>query len=149
VGLLLCSFFSTSGFFVAYLKLLLINSFVIIYLFWFFLSYYFFHSGSKNHAIRKADMGARTVDTLYPTSTSNKGGIHIWNWIMTKLGLESSGKTNDEKTSEVFDSKSLYFPWHLLKSVDDTLYIIDRRWISAFITFLFKYYKFPVPSTFA
>ncbi|ESW06038.1 hypothetical protein PHAVU_010G014600 [Phaseolus vulgaris] len=72
-------------------------------------------------------MGARTVDTLYPTSTSNKGGIHIWNWIMTKLGVESSGKTNVEKTSEVFDSKSLYFPWHLLKSVDDTLYIIDRR----------------------
>nr|XP_007134043.1 hypothetical protein PHAVU_010G014600g [Phaseolus vulgaris]ESW06037.1 hypothetical protein PHAVU_010G014600g [Phaseolus vulgaris] len=82
---------------------------------------------SENHAIRKADMGARTVDTLYPTSTSNKGGIHIWNWIMTKLGVESSGKTNVEKTSEVFDSKSLYFPWHLLKSVDDTLYIIDRR----------------------
>ncbi|KAG2380897.1 uncharacterized protein HKW66_Vig0202700 [Vigna angularis] len=81
---------------------------------------------SENHAIRKADMGARTVDTLYPTSTSNKGGIHIWNWIMTKLGLESSGKTNVVETSEVFDSKSLHFPWHLLKSVDDTLFIIDR-----------------------
>ncbi|QCE04471.1 Six-bladed beta-propeller [Vigna unguiculata] len=88
---------------------------------------------SENHAIRKADMGARTVDTLYPTSTSNKGGIRIWNWIMTKLGLESSGKTNVEKTSEVFDSTSLYFPWHLLKSVDDTLYIIDRRFRTLWI----------------
>ncbi|RDY06154.1 Protein SUPPRESSOR OF QUENCHING 1, chloroplastic, partial [Mucuna pruriens] len=81
---------------------------------------------SENHAIRKADMGARIVETLYPTSTSNKGGIPIWNWIMRKLGLESSGKTNVEERTEVFDSKSLYFPWHLLKSVDDTLYIIDR-----------------------
>lgn len=81
----------------------------------------------KNHAIRKADMEARTVETLYPTSNSNKGGIHIWNSIMSKLGLESSGKANVEERSEVFDSKSLYFPWHLLKSVDDTLYIIDRR----------------------
>jgi len=93
-------------------------------------------------------MGARTVDTLYPTSTSNKGGIRIWNWIMTKLGLESSGKTNVEKTSEVFDSTSLYFPWHLLKSVDDTLYIIDRRWDKCFYYF-FKCYKHLVLSTFA
>ncbi|KAJ1427989.1 Six-bladed beta-propeller, TolB-like [Sesbania bispinosa] len=82
---------------------------------------------SENHAIRKADMEARIVETLYPTSTPKKGGVHIWNWIMNKLGLESSGETNDEERSEVFDSKSLYFPWHLLKSVDDTLYIIDHR----------------------
>ncbi|XP_027360430.1 LOW QUALITY PROTEIN: uncharacterized protein LOC113868757 [Abrus precatorius] len=82
---------------------------------------------SENHAIRKADIGARTVETLYPTTASNTGGIRIWNWIMSKLGLESSGETNVEEKSEVFDSKSLCFPWHLLKSVDDTLYIIDRR----------------------
>ncbi|KAL2325068.1 hypothetical protein Fmac_024126 [Flemingia macrophylla] len=88
---------------------------------------------SENHAIRKADMGARTVETLCPTSTSNKGGIHIWNWIMSKLGLESRGKTDVEEKSEVFDSKSLYFPWHLLKSVDDTLYVIDRRFQTLWI----------------
>lgn len=88
---------------------------------------------SENHAIRKADMEARTVETLYPTSNSNKGGIHIWNWIRSVLGLESSGKTNVEERSEVFDSKSLYFPWHLLKSVDDTLYILDRRFQTLWI----------------
>ncbi|TKY68598.1 NHL repeat-containing protein 2 [Spatholobus suberectus] len=88
---------------------------------------------SENHAIRKADMGARTVATLYPTSPSNKGGTHIWNWVMNKLGLESSGKTNVEERSEVFDSKSLYFPWHLLKSVDHTLYIIDRSFQTLWI----------------
>lgn len=81
---------------------------------------------SENDAIRKADMGARTVETLYPTSAPNKGGIQIWNWIMSKLGLESSGKTSVQERSEVFDSK-LYFPWHLLKSPDDTFYIMDRR----------------------
>lgn len=67
------------------------------------------------------------METLYPTSASKKGGIHIWNWIKNKLGLESSEESKDAETSEVFDSKSLYFPWHLLKSVDDTLYIIDHR----------------------
>ncbi|KAK7395821.1 hypothetical protein VNO78_16392 [Psophocarpus tetragonolobus] len=89
---------------------------------------------SENHAIRKADMGARTVKTLYPTKTSNKGGTYIWNWIMSKLGLESSGTTDVEERAEVFDSKSLYFPWHLLKSVDDNnLYIIDRRFQTLWI----------------
>ncbi|XP_061367843.1 uncharacterized protein LOC133310856 isoform X2 [Gastrolobium bilobum] len=81
---------------------------------------------SENHAIRKADMEARTVETLYPTTASGKEGVRIWNWIMSKLGLESTKESNVEERSEVFDSK-LYFPWHLLKSVDDTLYIIDHR----------------------
>ncbi|XP_020222583.1 uncharacterized protein LOC109805050 [Cajanus cajan] len=88
---------------------------------------------SENHAIRKADMGARTVETLYPSSASNKGGIHIWNWIMSKFGLESRGRTNVEGKYDVFDCKSLYFPWHLLKSVDDTLHIIDRRFQTLWI----------------
>ncbi|KAK7290157.1 hypothetical protein RIF29_04381 [Crotalaria pallida] len=82
---------------------------------------------SENNAIRKADIGARYVETLYPTSSSNKGGARIWNWIMNKLGLETSEETNDEEASEVFDSTSLYFPWHLLKSADNNFYIIDRR----------------------
>jgi hypothetical protein len=43
------------------------------------------------------------------------------------LGLESHVETIEEEKPEVLDSKSLYFPWHLLKSDDDTLYIIDRR----------------------
>ncbi|GAU40382.1 hypothetical protein TSUD_265260 [Trifolium subterraneum] len=82
---------------------------------------------SENHAIRRADMGARLVETLYPISTVNNGGGRIWNWIRSKLGLESHVETIEEEKPEVLDSKSLYFPWHLLKSDDDTLYIIDRR----------------------
>ncbi|KAF7825724.1 Protein SUPPRESSOR OF QUENCHING 1, chloroplastic isoform A [Senna tora] len=81
---------------------------------------------SENHAIRKADMETRLVETLYPTSASNKGNVRIWTWIMNKLGFESSVESNIEKDSEVFDSNPLYFPWHLLKSVDDTLFILDR-----------------------
>lgn len=80
---------------------------------------------SENHAIRRADMEARLVETLYLISTDNKGG-GIFNWILNKLGLETSVR-NMEK-SEVLDPKRLYFPWHLLKSDDDdTIYIIDRR----------------------
>ncbi|KAE9611094.1 hypothetical protein Lal_00016217 [Lupinus albus] len=82
---------------------------------------------SENHAIRKADMGARQVETLYPTRVSSKGGFSIWNWVTNKLGLESSEDTSIEEDSEVFDPKSLYFPWHLLKSADNTLHVIDRR----------------------
>jgi hypothetical protein len=72
-------------------------------------------------------MGARIVETLYPISTVNGGSGRIRNWIRSKLGLESSVETIEEEKPEVFDSKSLYFPWHLLKPDDDTLYIIDRR----------------------
>ncbi|OIW01028.1 hypothetical protein TanjilG_14211 [Lupinus angustifolius] len=82
---------------------------------------------SENHAIRKADMGLRQVETLYPTRASNKGRFSLWNWVTDKLGLGSSEETNDEEASQVFDPKSLYFPWHLLKSADNTLHIIDRR----------------------
>ncbi|WJX43228.1 hypothetical protein P8452_30362 [Trifolium repens] len=81
---------------------------------------------SENHAIRRADMGTRLVETLYPISTVNNGG-GIWNWIRSMLGLESHVETTEEEKPEVLDSKSLYFPWHLLKSDDDRLYIIDRR----------------------
>lgn len=72
-------------------------------------------------------MEARLVETLYPASASNKNNVPIWTWIMNKLGLESSVGSNVDEKSEVFDSKSLYLPWHLLKSVDNTLFILDRR----------------------
>ncbi|XP_054794189.1 uncharacterized protein LOC129299746 [Prosopis cineraria] len=82
---------------------------------------------SENHAIRKADMQARSVETLYPISASCKSNVPIWTWIMNKLGLESNAENNVDETSDVFGSKTPYLPWHLLKSVDDTLFILDRR----------------------
>ena len=74
-------------------------------------------------------MGARLVETLLPTSASSKRSVSLWTWIKDKLGLESNRGSNvDEgEIPEIFDSESLYFPWHLLKSADDTLFIMDRR----------------------
>ena len=78
---------------------------------------------TKNHAIRRADMGKRILETLYPTSNIDKKSNGLWTWIMNKLGL---GRSDDTK-SEDLDSESLMFPWHLMKSKDDTLLIINRR----------------------
>ncbi|XP_028804603.1 uncharacterized protein LOC114759567 [Neltuma alba] len=88
---------------------------------------------SENHAIRKADMEARSVETLYPTSASKKSSVRIWTWIMNKLGLESNVDTNVDETSDVFDSKTPVLPWHILRSVDDTLFILDRRFQAVWI----------------
>ncbi|KAK4263406.1 hypothetical protein QN277_028817 [Acacia crassicarpa] len=88
---------------------------------------------SENHAIRKADLEARSVHTLYPTSASNKSNGRIWSWIMNNLGLDSTVDSNVEETSDVFDSKTPYLPWHMLKSVDDILFILDRRFQTVWI----------------
>ncbi|KAI4354408.1 hypothetical protein L6164_003270 [Bauhinia variegata] len=83
---------------------------------------------SENHAIRKADMGARLVETLYPSRASKKGSVGIWTWIMNTLGLKGSWERSVDEHSEVLeDSKSLYLPWHLMKSGDDTLLIMNHR----------------------
>ncbi|KAK9282548.1 hypothetical protein L1049_005469 [Liquidambar formosana] len=77
---------------------------------------------SENHAIRRADMGRRVLDTLYPTCYTNRKTNTLWSWITNKLGL---GRNADTK-SEEFDSKSLMFPWHLMKSTENCFLIINR-----------------------
>ncbi|KAK9206381.1 hypothetical protein WN943_016656 [Citrus x changshan-huyou] len=77
---------------------------------------------SENHAIRRADMGRRILETVYPTSGISKKNNSLWAWIMKKLGFE---RDNDTK-SEEFDPQPLMFPWHLMKSEDDNLLIINR-----------------------
>uniref|UniRef100_A0A7N2R6H3 NHL domain-containing protein n=1 Tax=Quercus lobata TaxID=97700 RepID=A0A7N2R6H3_QUELO len=84
---------------------------------------------SENHAIRRADMGKRILETLYPTSNIYKKSNGLWTWIMNKLGL---GRSDDTK-SEDLDSESLMFPWHLMKSKDDTLIIINRSFETLWI----------------
>lgn len=68
-------------------------------------------------------MGRRILETVYPTSGISKKNNSLWAWIMKKLGFE---RDNDTK-SEEFDPQSLIFPWHLMKSEDDNLLIINRR----------------------
>ncbi|KAJ6403793.1 hypothetical protein OIU84_012072 [Salix udensis] len=76
---------------------------------------------SENHAIRRADLESRVLETVYPKSFSKKNNS-IWTWIMDKLGF----RINVDARSEEFDSQPLVFPWHLLKSTDNTFLIISR-----------------------
>ncbi|GAB2281980.1 hypothetical protein Dimus_016545 [Dionaea muscipula] len=74
---------------------------------------------SENHAVRRAHMQTRVLETFY-LSSEDKGGSGLWAWIMNKLGMEKDVVRSDE-----FDSDSLMFPWHLLKS-DDDLLVMNR-----------------------
>ncbi|XP_038704345.1 uncharacterized protein LOC120000365 isoform X1 [Tripterygium wilfordii] len=76
---------------------------------------------SENHAIRRADLVRRVLETLYPTSDVSKGNGSLWSWITNKLGFG----INAVKKPEEFDSQSLLFPWHLLKS--GNVFIIINR----------------------
>nr|XP_011458192.1 PREDICTED: uncharacterized protein LOC101310290 [Fragaria vesca subsp. vesca] len=76
---------------------------------------------SENHAIRKADLGKRVLETLYPNYDASKKSNSIWTRIMIKLGLRSN-----DKRSEEFDVQSLVFPWYLMKSSEGSFSIINR-----------------------
>lgn len=78
---------------------------------------------TKNHAIRKADMENRLLETVYPVGDTTRKSNQFWNWITTKLGL----KRNAHTRTEGFDLQSLMYPWHLMKSIDDSLVVMNRR----------------------
>ncbi|KAG5252114.1 LRR receptor serine/threonine-protein kinase [Salix suchowensis] len=65
---------------------------------------------SENHAIRRADLESRVLETVYPKSVSKKNNS-IWTWIMDKLGF----RINVDARSEEFDSQPLL----------ETLWVID------------------------
>ena len=76
----------------------------------------------KNHAIRRADMSTRLVETLYPAD-NDKGRSGLWTWILGKLGLRRDVRTKSVGSN----SEPLLFPWHLLKSEDNDLLLMNRR----------------------
>ncbi|KAF2322824.1 hypothetical protein GH714_031119 [Hevea brasiliensis] len=82
----------------------------------------------KNQAIRRADMKRRVLETLYPTCSVNKNNS-VWTWIANKVGFA----TKIDSKSKEFDSQLLVFPWHLLKSVDDSFLIINRSFETLWI----------------
>ncbi|EEF41258.1 catalytic, putative [Ricinus communis] len=84
---------------------------------------------AENQAIRRADMERRVLETLYPTCSISKNNSSVWTWIVNKMGF---GRNSDMKSKE-FDSQLLMFPWHLFKSVDDSLLIINRSFESLWI----------------
>ncbi|CAK9323623.1 unnamed protein product [Citrullus colocynthis] len=77
---------------------------------------------SENHAIRKADLGKRVVETLYPENYSKKKSTQLWSWIKDKLGLGSI----PDREVEDFNPQSLMFPWHMIRYMDDRLLILNR-----------------------
>ncbi|KAL6857238.1 hypothetical protein ACP4OV_018620 [Aristida adscensionis] len=81
---------------------------------------------SENHAVRKADLARRIVETAYPVFKKSSG---IWSWITDKLGLRK------EVTSKIqdFDADSVALPWHLLEISEDDLLIADRNFETPWI----------------
>ncbi|XP_047967576.1 uncharacterized protein LOC125211714 isoform X1 [Salvia hispanica] len=76
---------------------------------------------SENHAIRRADMEARVVETVFPVSGgSQKKGL--WEWIVDKIWSKRSIKMK----SEEYDPASLLFPWHLLKSSENDIFVLNQ-----------------------
>ncbi|GAB4841300.1 hypothetical protein Ancab_039696 [Ancistrocladus abbreviatus] len=82
---------------------------------------------SENHAVRRADMERRVLETLYPTGKhEDKSGL--WIWIMNKLGWKRDAGVK----SNEFDSETLMFPWHLMKR-DDNWFAINRSFDTLWI----------------
>ena len=77
----------------------------------------------QNHAIRKADLGKRVVETLYPANYSSTKSTKLWSWIKDRLGLGSI----PDREVEDFNPQSLMFPWHMIRYMDDRLLILNRR----------------------
>ncbi|KAG7011323.1 NHL repeat-containing protein 2 [Cucurbita argyrosperma subsp. argyrosperma] len=77
---------------------------------------------SENHAIRKADLGKRVVETLYPANYSSTKSTQLWSWIKDRLGLGSI----PDREVEDFNPQSLMFPWHMIRYMDDRLLILNR-----------------------
>ncbi|XP_062078777.1 uncharacterized protein LOC133783236 isoform X2 [Humulus lupulus] len=76
---------------------------------------------SENHAIRRADLSRRILETFSPASNVNKS-YQFWNWIREELGLGSVANPEPEAHA----TESLLFPWHMLYSDDDNLLVINR-----------------------
>ncbi|XP_010447752.1 PREDICTED: uncharacterized protein LOC104730208 isoform X2 [Camelina sativa] len=81
---------------------------------------------SENHAIRRANIDSRVLETVYPKVIKKSGGL--WSWIMEKMGL---GKDDEitvdvDAKSEEFDPRSLLFPWHVLKRDDESLLVSNK-----------------------
>ncbi|XP_056842449.1 uncharacterized protein LOC108857050 isoform X2 [Raphanus sativus] len=81
---------------------------------------------SENHAIRRANIKTRVLETVYPKVIKKSGGL--WSWIMEKVGIEKDDDTtvDADAQSEESDAPSLMFPWHILKRDNDTLLVINK-----------------------
>ncbi|KAG8389096.1 hypothetical protein BUALT_Bualt02G0193700 [Buddleja alternifolia] len=82
---------------------------------------------SENHAIRRADMEMRVVETVFPDGgKKNKG---LWGWILDKIWTKGGVKLQ----SEEFNSESFTFPWHLVKSSNNDLIVLNQSFQTLWI----------------
>ncbi|KAI3411672.1 uncharacterized protein J3R85_017714 [Psidium guajava] len=83
---------------------------------------------SENHAIRRADMRHRLVETIYPKDYS-KTKVTVWSWIMNMLGFQKQIIAD----SGALDTQILDFPWHIMQLDADKLLIISRSFEESWI----------------
>ncbi|KAG9446913.1 hypothetical protein H6P81_013041 [Aristolochia fimbriata] len=86
-----------------------------------------FFVDSENHAIRRANLQTRMLDTVYPVSSKSNSGI--WSWILEKLGFRKEATVK----SFEFDSNSFTGPLHLIKSGANEFLIINRSFQTLWI----------------
>ncbi|KAI3742033.1 hypothetical protein L1987_59712 [Smallanthus sonchifolius] len=84
---------------------------------------------SENHAIRRADMESRTVETFYPKPNGHHTKRGLLSWIIDKLWSTKAVSSNSEEV----DSNLLFYPWHLLKSLESDLFILNRSFETLWI----------------
>ncbi|KAK9145987.1 hypothetical protein Sjap_005890 [Stephania japonica] len=82
---------------------------------------------SENIAIRRADLGRRTLETIYPSKAREKFG-GVWSWILEKLGMTRSTIKEEELNLE-----SLFLPWHLMRFEENSLLVANRSFHSLWI----------------
>ncbi|XP_071698630.1 uncharacterized protein [Rutidosis leptorrhynchoides] len=88
-----------------------------------------YFADSENHAIRRADMESRTVETIYPKPNGLKTkSSSPFSWIIDKLWTTKAPSNSDE-----VDSNLLHYPWHLLKSLDNDLFVLSRSFETLWI----------------
>lgn len=83
-----------------------------------------YFADSENHAIRIADMGKRTIQTLYPASDISQGNAirRFINKLMQRLHFRKM----KDKDSEEVQINALRFPWHLSMTEENDLVISNK-----------------------
>ncbi|KMZ65755.1 hypothetical protein ZOSMA_30G00360 [Zostera marina] len=82
-----------------------------------------YFADSENHAIRRAHMKKRVVETIYPMVDNKTGGI--LGWIANKFGKN--------EVSQNTDPDFFIFPWHLMELVDNDLLIFNHSFETSWI----------------
>lgn len=99
-----------------------LNSCAILHLYW--LTFPSLFVSMKNHAIRRADLSKRVIETVYPESSSTKKSHTFWAWIKSKVGLQEEVVVDSESS----ETQVLTFPWHMMQAHDNELYIVNHRY---------------------